>query len=300
MSEFLLPHQSTLLRLVELGLIEVGTTGSSRGILLIGPSGSGKTFLLDLLAKQRPPVVAPGQRRTPVCVISLGVASDATSIMRRILAALGKPQSVTAKIKASNLEWQVMDAMDERGVEILVLEEFHNALLKTDAKFRGQTHRLLKNLWNAENHRKRLIVISGTKEIVEIFDVDDELNSRFGTRVHAVSVWFDSAGRTPHFGGVVQAIAVRHGVQDLVDIRDTIMLARLLFACRGHLRRLDELFARFATLARTELPACDPAKIWALAFSQVAARSEDSDNPFELPEEEIRHRVRAQRKVASQ
>jgi hypothetical protein len=280
METFLLPHQTALLRQVELALIEVQTTGSSRGVLLIGPSGSGKTYLLDVLAERMPPIFVAGQRRIRVCVVSLGAASDPTSIMRRILAALGKPESMTARIKVADLEWQVLDAMDACGVEILVIEEFHN-------------------FWNAENHSKRVILISGTAEIVEVFDGDDELNSRFGARVYAVSLWFDSPEGTRHFRGIAEAIANRHGVLHFADIKNNIVLARLLFACRGHLRRLDELCARVATLARTEPAVGDPAGIWASAFSQVAAKSEASENPFLVPEEEIRRRTLTLRNAVS-
>jgi hypothetical protein len=299
MEVFLLPHQAALLRQIELALTEVQITGSSRGVLLIGPSGSGKTYLLDVLAERMPPIFVAGQRRFRVCVVSLGAASDPTSIMRRILAALGKPESVTARIKVADLEWQVLDAMDACGVEILVIEEFHNALLKTDKKLRGQSNRLLKNFWNAENHSKRVILISGTAEIVEVFDGDDELNSRFGARVYAVSLWFDSPEGTRHFRGIAEAIANRHGVLHFAEIKNNIVLARLLFACRGHLRRLDELCARVATLARTEPAVGDPAGIWASAFSQVAAKSEASENPFLVPEEEIRRRTVALRNAVS-
>jgi hypothetical protein len=296
---FLLPHQSALLRQVDLALAEVATTNSCRGILLIGPSGSGKTFLLDLLEQRMPSARESGQRKVPVCVVSLSTTSDPASIMRRILSVLGKPESVTAGLKVADLEWQVLDAMDTCGVVVLVLEEFHNALLKTDAKLRGQANRFLKNLWNADRRGKRVILISGTDEIVPVFDGDDELNSRFGCRVYATSLWFDARGRSPHFRGIAVAIAKRHGVLHLVGTEDMLMLSRLLCACRGHLRRLDELCARVATLLREQPALADVDNIWALAYSQVLAKSSEADNPFTLPEEDLRRQIFAERRAAT-
>lgn len=299
MDIFLLPHQAELIRQVDLAFAEVATTKSSRGILLIGPSGSGKTFLLELLERRRPSVKAAGQRKVPVCVVTLGSTSDPTSIMRRILSVLGKPESVTAGIKVADLEWQVLDAMDACGVEILVLEEFHNALLKTDAKLRGQANRLLKNLWNADKRGKRVILISGTDEIIPVFDGDDELNSRFGCRVHATSLWFDANGRSPHFRTIADVIVNRHGVQHLIDTKDKLTLARLLCACRGHLRRLDELCARVATLSRERSEPANGVDVWAVAYSQVVARSLESGNPFSMPEEDLRRQIFAERRAAA-
>ena len=295
---FLLPHQSALIRQVDLALAEVALTKTSRGLLLIGPSGSGKTFMLDLLARRMPPTTTSGQRKIRVCTVSLESSGDPASIMRAILAKLGKPQSVTAKMRVADLEWQVIDALDACGVEILILEEFHNALLKTDSRFRGQANRLLKNLWNADDHTKRVILISGTEAIRKIFDGDDELNSRYGCRVNAASLWFDAQGRSPHFRGIAEAITNRHGVNHLIDTGNKLVLGRLLFACHGHLRRLDELCARVATLARGQPAEADHSCLWAAAVVEVVARSTGSSNPFVMPEDELRRVIFAECRAA--
>ena len=295
---FLLPHQAALIRQIDLALAEVALTGTSRGLLLIGPSGSGKTFMLDLLARRMPQEPTPGQRKFRVCTVSLESSRDPASIMRGILAKLGKPRSVTARMRLADLEWQVIDALDACGVEILILEEFHNALLKTDSRLRGQANRLLKNLWNADNRSKRVILISGTDEIRPIFDGDDELNSRYGCRIHATSLWFDAQGRSPHFRGIAEVIADRHGVKHLIDTGNKLVLARLLFACHGHLRRLDELCARVATLSREKPEEADQSGLWATAFGDVVARSTGSANPFSMPEEDLRRVIFAERRAA--
>jgi predicted ATPase len=299
MDTFLLPYQAELLQQVDLALSEVKSTGSSRGILLVGPSGSGKTFLLGQLESRRPAVQGAGQRTVPVCVVPLSATSDPASIMRRILSVLGKPESVTSGIKVADLEWQALDAMDACGVEVLVLEEFHNALLKTDSRLRGQSSRFLKNLWNADKRGKRVILISGTDEILKVFNADDELNSRFGCRIHAPSLWFDGNGRSPHFRSIANVIAERHGVQHLIDTKDTLFLGRLLFACRGHLRRLDELCARVSTLVRQQPVPAVVTDTWALAYSQVAARSRTAQNPFSMSEERLRLQIVAERRASA-
>lgn len=84
-------------------------------------------------------------------------------------------------------------AMRAHKVLILIFEEFHNALLSNSPLFRGQTARMLKNIWNQaplesaggwaipDIHRgdyRLLIIVSGTNELRKPFDTDKELGSR--------------------------------------------------------------------------------------------------------------------------
>lgn len=291
----LLPHQLAILQQVELARKEVAITGCSRGVLLIGPSGSGKTFLFKLLEEQMPSTRTNGQLHVPFCGISLGAASDPTTILRRILARLGKPENATIGCRLAELEWQVLDALDACKVEVLAIEEFHNALLKNELKFRRQVNRLIKHLWNADNRGKRVILISGTDEIITAFDSDDELNSRFSNRVYAVSLWFNSPEITLHFRGVAGSILDRHAVGHLIDLQDNLTLSRLLFACRGHLRRLDSLCARVSTLEPTMSINGNASAIWSAAFLQSVAKAKSpAEDPFSWSDDELRRRVRAQ------
>jgi energy-coupling factor transporter ATP-binding protein EcfA2 len=291
----LLPHQSTVLQQVELALKEVAITNCSRGVLFIGPSGSGKTFLFKLLEERMSSTRPNGQLHVPFCGISLGAASDPATILRRILARLGKPERATRSCSLADLESQVLDAMDSCKVEILAIEEFHNALLKNEATLRARVNRLIKHLWNADNHGKRVILISGTEEILKAFDGDDELNSRFSNRVYAASLWFSSPEITAHFPGVAESIAARYGVSRLIDLHDNLMLSRLLFACRGHLRRLDSLCARVSTLEPTLSTDGNASAIWSAAFLQSVAKAKSpAEDPFSWSDDELRHRIRAQ------
>jgi hypothetical protein len=236
-----------------------------------------------------------GQLHAPFCGISLGAASDPATILRRILAPLGKPERATIACKLADLERQALDAMDSCKVAILGIEEFHNALLKNEATLRARVNRLIKHLWNSDNHGKRVILISGTEEILKAFDGDDELNSRFSIRVYAVSLWFNSPEITVHFRGVAGSILDRHAVGHLIDLQDNLMLSRLLFACRGHLRRLDSLCARVATLERTMSINGSTLAIWSAAFLQSVAKAKSpAEDPFSWSDDELRHRIRAQ------
>ena len=276
---------------------EIAIGGESRGILFIGESGEGKSFTLELLEEENPERVRGVQRIVPFCGVSAPSKSDAATIPRGILENLGMPLEITSRWKQDVLETQLYRALDACEVDVLAIQEFHNSLASSTNEMRGHLPRLIKSLWSIKRLRKSVIVISGTKEILRVFSSknDKELSSRFSCRIYTISLWFDSPDGVRHFRGVATSMASRMSLLDRIDLNDNIVVARLLFACEGHLRLLYSLFTRVVLLLRGAGQA-STSDLLAQAFDEVLAKQPGASNPFRWTEEKLRLEIRGAQK----
>lgn len=306
MSErYLLPFQQQLIKSVELGLDEIRAGGNSQGILLVGPSGSGKTHGLDALAARYPDTLDGVQRIQPCCRITVSAQADAVATVVAILTSLGKPFQRQSRMNLRALEPDMRAAIRARRVRILILEEFHNALLAGSPALRGQLARLLKNLWNmppdtsplgwanADNlpsTERLVIVLSGTDEMLPVFARDAELASRFPLLIRAQPLHFSPPESFREFRKVLRVLALRFGLEEVVRHDDNQVVARSLLACQSHLRLLEQLLRRAATLRRQGHPDDHVLELLAAAQASISG-SADSDNVFRIPEDEVALRV---------
>ena len=303
-SNFLLPFQERLLEQVETALDEIAAGGNSQGIQLIGASGSGKTHGLDALADGYPPTIGyNGQRITPCCRVAVTAQADAVSTAASVLHQLGKPLRASTRPNLKLLEPDMHRALRSHRVRILVFEEFHNALLASTPQLRGQIARFLKNLWNlhpedsplrwsapepGRDDQRLVVIVSGTDELVKVFEKDAELASRFGCVVKAEQVGFFPKESFDNFRNVYGSLAGRFGLSDRLSPEDDSTVARCMLACGPHLRKLEKLLQRMATLARRlDGPKID-LELLAAAFDAVGgATGASSSNPFKLTEAEV-------------
>jgi hypothetical protein len=269
-AEYLLPFQNRLVEQALLALDEVDAGKNSRGILLVGASGAGKTHSLDVLSERiaiRYPADAakPFQPTSPVCRVSADAKADAASTASELLGKLGKTTRVRQSM--SQLESDLLAALVARQVRLLLFEEFHNTMLAGSPQLRGQTSRLLKNIWNmsppqssaswakpqpGRGDKRLVILVSGTEDLLQVFEKDKELGSRFSTVIRAAPLDFAPPGSFRDFRAVVQRMAESEGLADCIDVNDDNLAARMLLASNGHLRLIATVFERAATLRRRD------------------------------------------------
>lgn len=309
-----MPFQRHLLDGVLLSYEEVLRGRNSQGLILMGSSGVGKTHGLDVLASnfmewiQREPW-AIQRNLQPICPVlryTADAKADANTILTHLLARLGK---VTLKGKLPSLgklEADFLQAMQARRVRLLILEEFHNAILKGTPQLRGQAARLLKNIWNmAPDHSslgwsrpnvsrgdwRVIIVVSGTEELQPVFDKDAELSSRFSTIIRAPQLGFTPPESFKDFRGVVRQMALHEGLAGILDANNDELAATLMLACNGHLRLLEKLLQRISTLLSKASTKQTPSINALLSQAFSAINSSGLSNPFELSPGELQVRV---------
>lgn len=300
---YVLPFQRDLLDTVGMALDEVQEGSTSQGILLIGESGTGKTMALDMLCAHVEAMfntsvsASPYQQLTAVCRVESGAKADAVSILKEILSKLGKPYRAGTRATLAQLETDAMAALSARKVRLLVLEEFHNTLLAGSRQLRGQAALLLKNIWNrvpqgssaswvrpgSSEDTRLVLVVSGTEELLPVFEKDAELSSRFNTMLPAPRIRLYPAADFQLFRQVARNMCRRYDIEALLDVaKDDALAVRLYFASEGHLRVLNSLLLRCRTLRKREQhKGAGAIEILANAHSKTLPKgiSEDS-NPF--------------------
>ncbi len=312
--EYLLTFQRQLLENVLLSYEELLGGRNSQGLILMGRSGAGKTHGLDVLAAQflgwvqREPWASQTavQPTCPVLRYAADAKADANSMLTHLLARLGK---VTLKGKGPSLgklESDFLHAVRARRVRLLILEEFHNAILKGTPQLRGQAARLLKNIWNmapddsslgwsrpdAQREDWRVIVVvSGTEELLPVFEKDAELSSRFSTIIRAPQLGFSPPAAFKDFRGVLRQMAAHEGLAGWLDANNDELAARLLLACNGHLRLLEKLLQRTATLLSKsgDNPDIPPLTLLSQAFPAI--NGSGMSNAFDWEPAELQSRV---------
>ncbi|WP_157273615.1 TniB family NTP-binding protein [Thiobacillus denitrificans] len=305
-SNYLLPFQQRLLEQVETALDEIADGGNSQGILLIGASGSGKTHGLDVLAEGYPPTLENNQRITPCCRVAVTAQADAVATAASVLHQLGKPLQVSTRPNLKLLEPDMHRALRAHQVRILVFEEFHNALLASTPQLRGQIARFLKNLWNlhpegsplgwatpepGRGDQRLVVIVSGTDELLKVFEKDAELGSRFGCVVMAEQVAFFPPVAFENFRNVYGSIAGRFGLSKRLSPEDDSTVARCMLASGPHLRKLEKLLQRMSTLASRLDGTKTDLELLAAAFDAVGGATGPSINPFKLTEAEVTAQV---------
>jgi Cdc6-like AAA superfamily ATPase len=311
-SEFLLPYQRELLARLATALQEVSEGANSQGLLLIGSSGAGKTHILDVVASGFRSSTVGYQRHVPCCRVAADMKATATSIACAILEQLGIPLKVSIGMKPKELEATVFTAIVACKVTLLILEELHNAILATSPQLRGQLSRFIKNLWNltpvnsphtwAHPDRERgdhrlVILASGTEQLRQAFDKkgEEELRSRFISRVEARKLSLDPPDSFRAFRGVLDAMIRRAGLDRTLSAADNEVAARALIACDGHLRVLENLLRRSATLEKRAAESIQPLELLARAFDEVGGGNSPESNPFRWPTAEIAARIKRAR-----
>lgn len=304
--DYLLKFQRQLLDQVAASLSEIARGGTSAGILLIGPSGAGKSLVLRHLERLHPNSMVGSQKIIPCCRIRARTQADAASIAADTLDRLGKPIS-SARMKMKFLEPDMHRALIATQTRLFILEEAHNATLSASDKMRGQTGRLLKNMWNLgttddaprlagpaeQDHAVHAMVhiLSATDELLEALKEDEELRSRFPCVIRAERTSFSPPASFREFRYVLRSQIHNAGLVILLDPNDDLLASRCMLACQGHLRDLWSLLQRTKTLSEPPNTHDGINPLLALSFDSAFGESDRRENPFRLTDSEVAARV---------
>lgn len=254
--EVVLPHQARFLEEISLALEEIQDDSDSVGIVLAGDSGAGKTYSVDL-------AVAQFEAQVRLVRDQIDIKNNAVEHhLANVLERLGRPP--TPKDMDRGLGKLARRVLADMDVRLVFLEEAHNGLVKSEKKFRGQMGEHLKNFWNAppdeevnwagaapgKNAHKKVIVLTGTDELLDALDQDAQLRSRFNRVVHAScpALFPDDEGQ--RFRRIVRSIAERHSIRDIVDVNDAAVISYVYAVTNRNLRELNSLLRRVKTLRR--------------------------------------------------
>jgi hypothetical protein len=304
--DYLLKFQRRLLDQVAASLSEIARGGISAGILLIGGSGTGKSMILRRLEELHKSSMLGSQRIIPCCRVQARAQADATTIAADVLARLGKPIP-PARQKLKFLEPDMHRAFIACETRLFIVEEAHNATLSASDKMRGQTSRLLKNLWNigttddaprphhgpalSNTAHPMVLVLSATDELLKALKNDEELRSRFPCVIFADRTSFSPPESFKEFRHVLRSQIHGGDLELLLDPNDNLLASRCMLACQGHLRDLWSLLQRAKTLSVAPPILADTNALLALAFDSAFGDSDRRENPFRQADTEVQSSV---------
>lgn len=301
MTEYLRPFQKELEEQVQMARMEVAETGVSKGIVLIGGSGTGKTHAFDYLSGLFSNSNEGHQVTTPCIRVSLKTSPDAISVSKSALSQLGRPTK--SKTTLDELEELLHDAIRTRKTSVVMLEEYHNALLANESAIRTKNRRFLKNLWNLHNPKSNssfvserngemprgiVLVLSATEELLKPLKEDVELQSRFTSYIFAPELALFPPALLDEYRHVLKFMLKRYGLSEKISVNDREFVAKTFFASNGHLRQLNDLIQRARTLSRKYDTSKTIVELLSTAFDQVGAGEKDrTKNPFTWSSEEL-------------
>lgn len=307
MTDYLRAWQVHFLEQASIALEEVRATGKSKGILLIGDSGVGKTHAFDKFSQLHPARRNGSQRVVSLVRLSIGTSATWDSNARLILAQLGRPAPNLPRAKLLKV---MLDALTANETESGLFEEFHNGILKVTAALSKQNTEFLKDMWNfhdpanpltwtsplaGEASKGLLLCVSGTPPLEAPFLSSDEMSSRFNIVIRAdrPALFPESALRD--FQMLVQAMRDRFKLPKEISPNDSDLLARLYFATSAHLRLLEHLFQRTASLLKRNGQLSAREALARAHYAVIPPRPGADFNPFELSRAELSERVNRER-----
>ncbi|MFZ5541725.1 MAG: hypothetical protein ACOY5V_18505 [Pseudomonadota bacterium] len=237
---------------------------------------------------------------TDVPLLRVGIFGESPNhLTETLLTNLHRPPTASERRNPAHMFSVLRTALRETGCKALLLEEVQTVVLRGEARIRSKFKYWLRDIWNnspedvrnwSGNGRgasgdKMLIVVTGTMPLLEAFQSDAELKSRYCRVVqgHSPTLFPADSGRA--FRAVARELALRHALTGL-DVNDNFLIAYLFACCDGNLRTLDRHLQRAATLRKRNEGA---------AILDLLKQSA----PVDLSEEDIHRRLNSARSDAA-
>lgn len=210
------------------------TTGfMPRGMMFVGETGVGKTTILEYYRELYCTVnqleVSPTYGKYPIVLTRLQADSGKRSFLHNLCVELG----VTPKNRTTvnDLEIQVITLLQRRGVELVMVDEFHHLASRNGQKNLDSIGDLLKNLMDIA---KVPFVLAGTLTALNVLENHPELQRRFAasTRLHNLNL--SSVEEEKKLSKILGACQKNCGIPS-IKLNDTGMPERFVLASRGRI-----------------------------------------------------------------
>ncbi|MCI0143768.1 TniB family NTP-binding protein [Arthrobacter bambusae] len=142
-------------------------------LLLVGPTNNGKSMIVERFRRTHPSVTGPDGENIPVVCMQMPSEPSELRFYTAILSAIGAPFRPHLRLpEAERLALSLLRAV---GVQMLVIDEFHNVLAG-----RGEKRREFLNLLRFLGNDLRIPLVGvGTREAYLAVRSDDQLENRF-------------------------------------------------------------------------------------------------------------------------
>lgn len=146
-----------------------------KGMILSGPPGTGKTRLCESIKDEKNrQLLAANSNQSKVVYVNTALCTSPNQVVSAVLEELGdiKPDQGTLKTKTT----RAVRLLKEHGVALIVLDECHDFMPKSDIKPTSNVYRFIKGFM--DECRVPFLLI-GTNRTEALLEVDKQLATRF-------------------------------------------------------------------------------------------------------------------------
>jgi hypothetical protein len=150
-------------------------------LALLGESGAGKSFLIDYLEYNNLRVETDDGMVIPLVRASVPSKPTIKNVAEEILSKLD-PDDPRRSYTESQITKRIEDLMDECDTDVIVLEEFQHFYDRTTETVWEHAADWLKRLIEVKkkkNHTRRMLVVSGLKQSMDVILQNSQLRRRF-------------------------------------------------------------------------------------------------------------------------
>lgn len=272
------------------------------GMLLMGIPGLGKSSILASYIKHhlagRDDLESLGRSKEPIILVSVPAEPTLKTLIQEILLASSFEGSIKGTV--GELKQKLNELIRERGVELLIFDEFQH-FLRDQAK--SNTRGVVNHIKLMMDKHKLAVVMAGTPAGYRSIAHYDELYQRFAQRQTRLTPFqIDSEENLAAFGSYLRACAgflQRHGVE-LIPLANKKMMVRIYVATKGIPRLIAGLIKMALESAEQGKPITQ--KDLAEGFAKTSMNPDlKTFNPFRAPYERVLERAgEAQKKAASE
>lgn len=208
-------------------------------LLIVAPTNNGKTMVVEKFRRDHARSLSLDGRADviPVLRVQMPSAADPLRFYQAILEALSAPTRRGHRLVEK--EGQAIRLLRATGVQMLVIDEIHNALAGPTNKL-SEMLNLLKNLGN---DLQIPLVGVGTKDALQVIHSDDQLANRF--EPFPLPRWQDDDELQDLLVSFQQALPLRC----LSDLTNPVLTRRIVAMSEGILGEIVALLMRAAEAA---------------------------------------------------
>lgn len=238
-------------------------TGLTKNYWLVGPSGTGKTTLMDMLAKEFPPVDRVDRKNIPVLAINIPALPTIKNLAEEMLVQLGDP--IFHRGSAIDKTIRILHLIKACDTKLILFDEMQHFIDRGHKRAPAEVADWLKTLIDKAQVST---VIMGLERTQIILDSNEQLRRRFSRRIDLKPFDLECPTSRSHFLGVIKKIDGALAMPAPLDLRQDGIARQMHFATNGIMDYIVKLMLGAYQIAKNQdLPGIDR-QCLELAFSE--------------------------------
>lgn len=228
-------------------------TGLSKNYWVVGPAGTGKTTLMDMLAKEFPPVDQVDRKSIPVLAINIPALPTIKNLAEEMLVQLGDP--IFYRGSAIDKTIRILHLIKVCNVKLILFDEMQHFVDRGHKRAPAEVADWLKTLIDKAQVST---VLMGLERTQIILDANEQLRRRFCRRIDLKPFDLECPTSRSHFLGVIKKIDEALALSAPLDLQQDGMVRQFHFATNGIIDYMVKLMlGAYQIVINRNLPGID-------------------------------------------